>query len=91
MIRLEALLNEKNVTLIVDDKAKRWLAKTGYDPIMGARPMERLIQERLKKEMADELLFGKLSKGGGTVRVTEKADTLSLSFEGKKEKASAKA
>ncbi|MEE9445594.1 MAG: ATP-dependent Clp protease ATP-binding subunit ClpA [Cocleimonas sp.] len=91
LIRLEALLNEKNVTLIVDDKAKRWLAKTGYDPIMGARPMERLIQERLKKEMADELLFGKLSKGGGTVRVTEKADTLSLSFEGKKEKASAKA
>ncbi len=91
LIRLEAQLNEKNVTLIVDDKAKRWLAKTGYDPIMGARPMERLIQEKLKKEMAEELLFGKLSKGGGTVRVTEKADALSLSFEASKEKESAKA
>ena len=91
LIRLETQLNEKNVTLIVDDKAKRWLAKTGYDPIMGARPMERLIQEKLKKEMAEELLFGKLSKGGGTVRVTEKADALSLSFEGNKEKESAKA
>ena len=86
LIRLESKLNEKNVTLIVDDKAKRWLAKTGYDPIMGARPMERLIQEKLKKEMADELLFGKLSKNGGTVRVTEKADALSLSFEGQKKK-----
>ncbi len=84
LIRLEAQLNEKDVTLIVDDKAKRWLAKTGYDPIMGARPMERLIQEKLKKELADELLFGKLSKGGGTVRVTEKSDKLSLSFESKK-------
>jgi ATP-dependent Clp protease ATP-binding subunit ClpA len=91
LIRLETQLNEKNVTLIVDDKAKRWLAKTGYDPIMGARPMERLIQEKLKKELAEELLFGKLSKGGGTVRVTEKADALSLSFEGNKEKESAKA
>ena len=86
LIRLESQLNEKNVTLIVDDKAKRWLAKTGYDPIMGARPMERLIQEKLKKEMADELLFGKLSKNGGIVRVTEKADALSLSFEEQKNK-----
>ncbi len=84
LIRLEAQLNEKDVTLIVDDKAKRWLAKTGYDPIMGARPMERLIQEKLKKELAEELLFGKLSKGGGTVRVTEKDDKLSLSFKSKK-------
>jgi len=84
LIRLEAQLNEKDVTLIVDDKAKRWLAKAGYDPIMGARPMERLIQEKLKKELADELLFGKLSKGGGTVHVTEKDDKLSLSFKSKK-------
>ncbi len=84
LIRLEAQLNEKDVTLIVDDKAKRWLAKAGYDPIMGARPMERLIQEKLKKELADELLFGKLSKGGGTVRVTEKDDKLSLDFKSQK-------
>ena len=90
LIRLETQLNEKNVTLIVDDKAKRWLAKTGYDPVMGARPMERLIQEKLKKELADELLFGKLSKNGGTVHVTAKEDALSLSFKENKEKESAR-
>jgi len=83
LIRLEAQLNEKKVTLIVDDKAKRWLANEGHDPAMGARPMERLIQQKIKRELADEILFGKLSKGGGTVRITEKANKLSLSFEEK--------
>ncbi len=83
LIRLEVQLQEKKVTLIVDDKAKRWLAKTGHDPIMGARPMERLIQEKIKRELADEILFGKLSKEGGTVRITEKSDELVLSFEEK--------
>ncbi|HIP93881.1 MAG TPA: ATP-dependent Clp protease ATP-binding subunit ClpA [Leucothrix sp.] len=82
LIRLEDQLLEKKVTLIVDDKAKRWLAKTGYDVLMGARPMERLIQEHLKKPLADELLFGKL-KTGGIVRITEKAEKLVLSFENK--------
>ena len=81
LIRLETQLSDKNVTLIVDDKAKRWLAKTGHDPVMGARPMERLIQKSIKRELADELLFGKLSKDGGTVRITEVDNELSLSFE----------
>ncbi|KAG1694808.1 ATP-dependent Clp protease ATP-binding subunit ClpA [Nymphon striatum] len=76
-------LQDKKVTLIVDDKAKRWLAKTGHDPVMGARPMERLIQEKIKKNLADEILFGKLSKDGGTVRITEKSDELKLTFEEK--------
>ena len=83
LIKLEAQLQDKKVTLIVDDKAKRWLAKTGHDPVMGARPMERLIQEKIKKSLADEILFGKLSKDGGTVRITEKSDELKLTFEGK--------
>jgi ATP-dependent Clp protease ATP-binding subunit ClpA len=83
LIRLEAQLMDKKVTLIVDDKAKRWLAKTGHDPVMGARPMERLIQENIKRELADEILFGKLSKDGGTVRITEKSDQLVLTFENK--------
>jgi len=82
LIRLEDQLIEKKVTMIVDDKAKRWLAKTGYDSLMGARPMERLIQEQLKKPLADELLFGKL-KSGGVVRISEEADKLILSFEDK--------
>ncbi len=84
LIKLEAQLQDKKVVLIVDDKAKRWLAKTGHDPVMGARPMERLIQDKIKRNLADEILFGKLSKGGGTVRITEKADELKLSFEPKK-------
>ena len=50
---------------------------------MGARPMERLIQEKIKRQLADEILFGKLSKDGGTVRITEKSDELVLSFEDK--------
>ncbi len=83
LIRLEAQLMDKKVTLIVDDKAKRWLAKEGYDPTMGARPMERLIQQKIKRQLADEILFGALSKDGGTVRITEKLDELVLSFEDK--------
>ncbi len=82
LIRLEDQLLEKKVTMIVDDKAKRWLAKTGYDVLMGARPMERLIQEQLKRPLADELLFGKL-KQGGVVRISEQKDELVLSFEDK--------
>ena len=83
LIRLEEQLHAKKVTLIVDDKAKRWLAEKGYDPLMGARPMERLIQEHLKRPLADELLFGKLSNEGGTVRVTAKSGELSIKFEEK--------
>ena len=79
LIRLETQLIAKDVTLIVDDKAKRWLAKEGYDVKMGARPMERLIQDQIKRPLADELLFGKLNKGG-TVRVSEKSGKLTLTY-----------
>lgn len=57
-------LADKRVTLAVSDPARDWLAEQGYDPKMGARPMARLIQDRLKRELADELLFGKLTNGG---------------------------
>ena len=86
LIRLEIQLNEKNVTLVVDDKAKRWLADKGYDVKMGARPMERVIQENIKRPLADEILFGRLAKGG-TVKVTEKSDALKLVFDKEKEPA----
>jgi ATP-dependent Clp protease ATP-binding subunit ClpA len=69
IIELQALLDEKRVSLEVDNDARHWLAKKGYDPTMGARPMARLIQETLKKPLANELLFGKLAHGG-TVHVT---------------------
>ena len=80
LIQLETQLEEKKVTLIVDDKAKRWLAEEGYDPIMGARPMARVVQENIKRPLADEILFGALSNGG-VVRVTAVKGKLKLNFD----------
>ncbi len=64
VFELEGQLEEKKVALVVEPDARQWLAKHGYDETMGARPMARLIQEKIKKPMAEELLFGKLSSGG---------------------------
>ena len=64
LFELEAQLAEKQVTLSVDESARNWLAEHGYDPKMGARPMARLIQEKIKKPLAEELLFGDLVQGG---------------------------
>jgi len=64
LVALEIQLNEKKVTLDVDKAAREWLAEKGYDPKMGARPMARVIQDKVKKPLADELLFGALKKGG---------------------------
>jgi ATP-dependent Clp protease ATP-binding subunit ClpA len=61
---LEQTLLEKKVQLTVTDAAREWLAKHGYDPLMGARPMGRLIQEKVKQPLADKLLFGELQHGG---------------------------
>ncbi len=68
VFELEQQLEEKKVHLTVDEDARRWLAETGYDPKMGARPMARVIQQSIKKPLANELLFGDLLSGG-TVRV----------------------
>jgi ATP-dependent Clp protease ATP-binding subunit ClpA len=64
---LEAQLQEKQVTIVVEDSAKEWLAEHGFDPKMGARPMARVIQEHIKKPLAEELLFGRLADGGHLV------------------------
>jgi ATP-dependent Clp protease ATP-binding subunit ClpA len=64
LIELEAQLLDKRVTLTVDSEARRWLAEHGFDQQMGARPMARVIQENVKRLLADELLFGKLAEGG---------------------------
>jgi ATP-dependent Clp protease ATP-binding subunit ClpA len=69
VLELEAQLSEKHVTIELDERVRAWLARNGHDPAMGARPMARLIQERVKKPLADELLFGKLANGGN-VRVS---------------------
>ncbi len=78
LFELEAQLNEKNVTIDIADSAKGWLAENGFDAKMGARPMARIIRENIKKPLADEILFGSLSKGG-KVRV-ELDDFGELSF-----------
>jgi ATP-dependent Clp protease ATP-binding subunit ClpA len=64
LIELEAQLESKKVTLEVDAEGREWLAKRGYDPRMGARPMARIIQESIKRRLAEELLFGRLMNGG---------------------------
>jgi ATP-dependent Clp protease ATP-binding subunit ClpA len=78
LTELQAQLDDKRVTLEVDEAARDWLAREGYDDKMGARPMQRLIQEKIKRQLAEDVLFGDLSKGGGTVRITVEDDELSL-------------
>lgn len=78
LTELQAQLDDKRVTLEVDDAALEWLAREGYDEKMGARPMQRLIQEKIKRKLAEDLLFGDLSKGGGTVRISVEDDDISL-------------
>lgn len=84
LMELDEQLQAKNVMLDVDKSAKDWLATNGYDEAMGARPMARLIQEQLKKPLANELLFGELSNGG-QVRVTVKDDRLCILTEDQEE------
>jgi len=64
LIELEAQLQEKHVALSATPEARQWLAEHGFDPQMGARPMARLLQDKIKRPLADELLFGKLVNGG---------------------------
>ncbi len=80
LIELETQLAEKKVEIDVDEDARAWIAKHGYDVTMGARPMARLIQEHIRRPLAEELLFGKLSQGG-LVRVGEADDKLTLEIE----------
>jgi ATP-dependent Clp protease ATP-binding subunit ClpA len=78
LVQLQAQLDDKKVHVEVDDAARDWLAEHGYDEKMGARPMARLIQEKLKKPLAEAVLFGALAKAGGTVTVTRAGDDLAL-------------
>ena len=80
LMELEEQLKEKNVSLHIDDKAREWLGENGFDTAMGARPMARLIQEKIKKPLANELLFGALSSGGDLF-VSVKRGQLNLQFD----------
>jgi ATP-dependent Clp protease ATP-binding subunit ClpA len=80
VLQLEAQLMDRNVTIELTESAAEWLAERGYDDKMGARPLGRVIQENIKKPLAEELLFGKLAKGG-VVRVAVKDGELDLQIE----------
>ncbi|HEV3286231.1 MAG TPA: AAA family ATPase, partial [Steroidobacteraceae bacterium] len=82
VLEVESQLEQKGVTLTLDDAARGWIATHGYDPKMGARPMARTIQEHIKRPLAEELLFGRLAGGGHVgVSVSEDGSTLKLTFE----------
>src|SRR6185369_16044299 len=84
VLQLEEQLADRNVTIELDASARDWLAVKGYDPLFGARPLARVIQEHIKKPLSEELLFGKLAKGGVVRVYAEKdADKLSFAFEPK--------
>lgn len=84
IVELQVQLDEKGVSLEITKDAKKWMATHGYDKAMGARPMSRLIQEQLKKPLANELLFGELTQGG-IAKVVVKKDKLAINYESKKE------
>ncbi|HIL21129.1 MAG TPA: ATP-dependent Clp protease ATP-binding subunit ClpA [Candidatus Thioglobus sp.] len=79
LFELEDALESQNVSLVISDAARKWFATNGYDPQMGARPMQRLIEKEIRKPLADELLFGKLINGG-TVKVGVKKDKITLAI-----------
>jgi ATP-dependent Clp protease ATP-binding subunit ClpA len=81
LVEVQVQLDDKKVVLEISEEAREWLAVHGYDEAMGARPMQRLIQSKIKKELAEDLLFGKLSKGGGVVHVIVENDELVMEIE----------
>ncbi len=84
ILELELQLAERHVTITIEEAAKRWLAERGYDRHYGARPLARLIQEKIKKPLADELLFGRL-KDGGQVVIRLEDDKIAFDIVGAKE------
>ena len=82
LVELQAQLDDKRVHMEVEQEAREWLSETGYDKDMGARPMARLIQEKIKRPLADLILFGPLANNGGSVLVSIKDGDLNVSVVG---------
>ncbi len=89
IVELQVQLDNKGVSMEIDDKARQWLADKGYDRAMGARPMARVMQEHVKKNLANELLFGELVNGG-SVKITVKKDELKFDFKSESKKQASK-
>ena len=85
LINLQVQLDDKNVQLTVSDEAVDWFVRHGYSETMGARPMDRLIQEKLKRSLAEYILFGELALNGGEVFVSVEKDDLKLQITGRKQ------
>ncbi len=79
ILQLEEQLADRNVTIELEPEAREWLAKRGYDKLFGARPLSRVIQEHVKKPLAEELLFGSLVRGG-VVHLAVKDEKLAFTF-----------
>ena len=84
IIEVEAQLEDKGVSLSIDNEAREYLAKKGFDEVYGARELSRIIQSEVKKPMAEELIFGKLAKGGH-VEITLKNNNICFNFSNKQE------
>ena len=78
LLQLETQLGEKKVEVTFTDAVRKFLAKKGFDPLMGARPMQRLIQDMIRKALADELLFGRLIDGGRLTVDLDDKDEIAL-------------
>ncbi len=81
LMQLEGQLHERKVEAIFTDDLRHWLASKGFDPLMGARPMARLIQDTIRSALADELLFGRLANGGKVTIDLDAEDKVRLSFQ----------
>jgi len=81
LMELETQLQEKKVEIQFSDELRKYLAEKGFDPLMGARPMSRLIQDTIRKALADELLFGRLANGGDVRVGLDDAGSVILDFE----------
>jgi ATP-dependent Clp protease ATP-binding subunit ClpA len=80
ILQLEAQLKERRVAFELSPEARAWLAKKGYDPVFGARPLARVIQQHVRDPLTDEILFGKLEQGGTvTIRLADDALTFAIS------------
>jgi ATP-dependent Clp protease ATP-binding subunit ClpA len=89
LMQLESQLQEKKVEVIFTEELKKHLAKNGFDPLMGARPMARLIQDTIRRALADELLFGRLAGGGKVTIDVDDAGKVKLDVNESKEEPAA--
>ncbi|MGH6894136.1 MAG: ATP-dependent Clp protease ATP-binding subunit ClpA, partial [Dongiaceae bacterium] len=80
VMQLEVQLADRHVLIELSDDARKWLAQKGFDPLYGARPLARVIQDNIKKALAEDILFGRLEKGG-TVRIDLDRENDKLTFE----------